>query len=317
MRNVLSAFFVLLLAVSGYALDLSGADYTTPDSWSQHVTSNGFKMQAQEHDFLGGSAALSLTTRFRNFANDYAHDKDIYQYLRMRYSGGELKNGASVSGAVFLRVGTDLDDRDGHHWGSSDYYFYNDTLDVEESDTNGAPRLYQAYLKAEDIAKGTDITFGRIYVDRIDTYHIDGADAQFRFLDDKAAIFAFGGRPVSFYIDTDDDSMYGAGVELQPSDLLKLKALYTDIDAQDEQYGLYKLRADLTYNGGNAYGEYASVDGDAYYKVGGIYTISKTKTSIKIDYEELLDEIANNEGSYITNPLTYSLFPYGDFKKAK
>ncbi|MGE4268437.1 MAG: hypothetical protein AB7F25_13470 [Deferribacterales bacterium] len=309
-------FSLLLLPCTIFAGGLEDADYTTPDSWSQHLTADGFKTQAVQHGILGGSMDMSLTTRYRYLVNDYANDQNIYQYLRMRYSDAKLGSG-TVSGALFFRAAHDLDGRNGEHWGENRYYYYDDILDAETDDNESASRLYQGYLKFSGVVKNTELTLGRIYVDRIDTFQLDGADAQLSFLDNKVKLFAFGGRPVSFYVDTDDDSVYGGGFELAPVNNLKLRGVFSGLDISDDKKDLQKVRADYSLNGSSVYGEYGQVDSDGYYKLGGVYRYNPTKTTLSVNYEELLDSIGKENGYYVSNPLTYTLYPYGDYKKVK
>jgi len=307
---------VSLTCASSFAAGLEDADYTTPDSWSQHVVSNGFKIEGNQHDLLGGSTEVSLTTRYKLESNDYASDQNIYQYLRVKVADVQLGTG-TVSGAVFFRGAKDIDGDNGKQWGKTYNYFYNDTVDVEDAENDYAPRLYHAFVKLSDYVKGSQLTLGRTYVDHLSLFHLDGADADISFADERVKLFAYGGRPVSFYVDNDDNSLYGGGVELKPLENLKLRAAYTSLDIFDEDTDFAMVRADLFLDMGSLYGEYSSVDDSAYYKVGGIARISKTKTTVSVDYTELLDQIGYKDGSYVTNQFTNTLFPYGDYKKVK
>jgi len=317
MKQLLTLLFILLLSVCAFADGLADVDYTTPDSWSQHVTTNGFKSESAMHNIAGGNLSLSLTTRFTYQDNDYAIDQNIYQYLRMNYSDAELGSG-TVSGAVFARVGKDIDGKRGDHWRDSYYYFYNDTLDVEERENSASDRLYHAFLKFDNVVKGSAITLGRLYANHIDTYQLDGADVNVKMLDEKLSVSAFGGRPVSYYYDTDDDMVYGAGVELKPYETITIRGVYTYLDVTDDETDLVKIRGDLQKGNVSGYAEYGSADSNGYYKVGGTFRIPSTKTSLTIGYQELLDEIGTEDGGgYVTNPLTYSLLPYGKYKKVR
>jgi len=314
---VLALLFMLLLSFCAFAEGLTDADYTTPDSWSQHVTANGFKSESALHNFAGGYLSMSLTTKFTYQDNDYAIDQNLYQYLRMNYSQAKLGSG-TVSGGIFTRVGKDIDGQRGDHWGDSYYYFYNDTLDVEEKESSASDRLYHAFLKFDNVVKGTVFTLGRQYADHIDTYQFDGADVNVNMLDDKLTLSAFGGVPVSYYYDTNEDMVYGAGAELKPFEAVTIRGVYTYLDVTEEKTDLVKIRGDLHKDNISGYAEYGSADSNGYYKVGGTYRIPSTKTSFVIGYEELLDEIgAEDGGGYITNPLAYSLMPYGKYKKIK
>ena len=307
---------VSIVCANSFAAGLEDADYTTPDSWSQHVVSNGFKIEGKQHDLAGGNTEVSLTTRYNLESNDYASDQNIYQYLRVKVADVQLGTG-TVSGAVFFRGATDIDGDDGKQWGETYNYFFNDTLDVEEEENDYAPRLYHAFVKLSDFVKGSQLTLGRMYVDHLSLFHLDGADADVSFADERLKLFAYGGHPVSFYVDNDDNSLYGGGIELKPFEKLKLRAAYTSLDIFDEDTDFAMVRADLFLDLGSLYGEYSSVDNSGYYKIGGTARISKTKTTVNVDYTELLDQIGYEDGSYVTNQFTNTLFPYGDYKKIR
>lgn len=314
MRRILSCIFMLAIGASSvFASGLEDADYTTPDSWQVHTTPQGITKTANGHKFGDGTLNVSLTSRYKLLDNDYQSDQNFYQYLKADVTSVSVGQG-TMSGVLFMRAGKDIDG-DGGYKQSGRYYFRDDILDAEDS--GWAVRMYQGFLKFSGVVKNTNVTIGNQYVTHIDTIHMNGVDADVALLDDKLTVYAFGGQPDTFYLDDSDSKAAGAGFVAKLTDRLKLSSGYTYVDMDDETSDIYKLRADYTYAKGRVSGEYGNTDGNGFYTLDGVYRNNPTKTTLTLSFQQLLDEIGKGEGTYISNPITYSLSPYGKYTKVK
>ena len=312
-KMLLSIFMLVMLAGSTFASGLEDADYTTPDSWKMHTTAQGFEKSVADHKFGNGTMNVSLTSKMKLLDNDYQADSNFYQYLKVNIMDVDVADG-TMTGVLFMRAAKDFDG-DGGYKKSGRYYFRDDILDAE--DDGWSTRVYQGYLRFSDVIKNTDITIGNQYVSYLDTIHLNGLDAKVKLMDDKLKVFAFGGQPDTFYLDDADARAAGGGFIFNASDSLKLTSAYTYVDMDDETSDIVKVRADYTYSMGRMSGEYGNTDGNSFYTLEGVLRNNPSKTTLSVTYTQLLDEIGKGEGTYISNPITYSLSPYGKYSKVK
>lgn len=224
-KLAIGAVFLLLSCPSAFAWSLSEADYATPDSWSQHFSPNGIVKSLKDTDIGGGAFNFNLTSRYKLSANYYASDQDFYQYVRSSYTGLELGDG-TFSANLFMRVAKDIDGNNGRQWGADRYYFYNDILDTESRSNDWAARFYQGNITFDNVIKGTKLTVGRMYAQHINNFQIDGGNLDVELLDGKLGFFAYGGLPVSYFVDTKESWLVGGGY---PSILSALYAFAASI----------------------------------------------------------------------------------------
>lgn len=312
-KMLFSIFMLAMLAGSTYASGLEDADYTTPDSWQMHTTAQGFVKSVKDHKFGNGTMNVSLTSKMKLLDNDYQADSNFYQYLKVNIMDVAVAEG-TMTGVLFMRAAKDLDGDDGFKK-SGRYYFRDDILDAEDEDW--AVRVYQGYLRFTDVIKNTDVTIGNQYVTYLDRIHLNGLDAKVKLMDDKLKVFAFGGQPDTFYLDDADAKAAGGGFIYQAANNLKFTTAYTYVDMDEETSDIVKLRADYFYSKGRMSGEYGNTDGNSFYTVEGTLRNDPSKTILSVTYTQLIDEIGKGEGTYISNPITYSLSPYGKYSKVK
>jgi len=314
MLKILLSILMLAIMAGGVAASgLEDADYTTPDSWMFHTTPQGFSKSVTDHKFGDGTMNVSLTSKMKLLDNDYQADTNFYQYLKANIADVTVAEG-TMSGVLFIRAARDIDG-DGGYKEPGRYYFRDDILDAEDS--GWSVRVYQGFLKFSDVIKNTEVTVGNQYVTYLDTIHLNGADAKLKLLDDKLKVFAFGGQPDTFYLDETDARAAGGGFVYNFSDAFKVSSAYTYVDMDDETSDIVKVRADYFYSKGRVSGEYGNTDGNSFYTLDGIVRNSPSKTTVSVAFTQLIDEIGKGEGTYITNPVTYSLSPYGKYSKVK
>jgi hypothetical protein len=302
---------LLVSLVPVFAFDKG--NYTTPDGWSQHVSPGQFK---ESFDGLKlteeSNLYLTLTSRFRLKSDDYAEDQDFYQYLRVHTDSVALGNG-TVRFSAFARFADDIDGEQDNNWNSKQYYSQRDILDTELEDNDWAPRLYHGYAKFDGVVKNTVANLGRFYLEHLNTFQIDGADVTVK-PHEMVEVYAFAGRPVSYYYDLDEDNLYGLGIALNYQERTKLSAEYVRLDVEDMDDDYTKAKfIQIIPNGTVMLGytvlnDAATVDADLNYE------IVKTGTIVSLEYEGLQDEI-DNEKSYVVNPLTYTLLPESKYDK--
>jgi len=287
------------------------ADLRTPDTWSQHATPGGFADMAKGIKLGGdGTMNIGLTSRYRLRTNDYANDQDFYQYIRANVEGIKVGSG-TVYGNIFFRAADDLDGADNNQWGSTYYYFHKDVLDAELKHNDLAPRLYQGNLTFDKVIPMTKLTAGRLYASHINTYQLDGGDISIG--SDKVKVYAFGGAPVSYFYDWNEDYIYGGGIEATPISGTKIAAEYVRLDVEGLKDNLFNIRLDRDITKGmHFYGIYTSLNSKSAFEGGILYRMEKTKTFVKVKYKGLYDEIGT-DNSYVVNPITVALLPYGKY----
>jgi hypothetical protein len=305
-----SAVFAVC-SLSADAFEQTGSN--TPDSWSQQVSPGQLK---ESYKGIGLSSDtnlyLSLTSRYRLKTNDYADDQDFYQYLRVHTDAAKVGNG-TVRFAAFARFGKDLDGDNEKDWGDSDYYYHRDILDTEEDFNDWAPRLYHGYVTLDGVIKNTVINIGRFYLSHQNTFQLDGADATVK-VTDMISVYAFGGKPVSYYYDLDEDRVYGGGINVNLMERTKVSAEYARLDVSDIDDDYSKFRIDQSIPNGNVAVSYTLLNDAGTVNLDGTYEIVATGTIITAAYEGLQDEV-DSENTYVVNPMTNLLLPESKYNK--
>jgi len=297
--------------LSGAAYAFDNGNYNTPDSWSMHVAPGKI---TESYNGIGvgeDNLYLTLTSRYRLKTNDYADDQDFYQYVRLRNDGTKLGEG-TVKVSVFARFADDLDGDSGRDWGSDSYYVQRDILDTELDYNNWAPRVYQGNVILDGVLKNTKLTLGRMYLSHMDNYQLDGGDLTVQ-AGDHVTMYAFGGKPVSYYYDLDDDRVYGGGGVLEFQNT-KVRAEYTRLDIEDIEDDYSKFRIDQTLPKGVVSLMYTLLDGMDTVNADFTYELP-SGTIVSLGYEGLLDDVDDHDNTYVVNPLTYTLLPESKYNK--
>lgn len=288
--------------------------YTTPDSWSQQVSPGQLKESYTGTAIGGTKIYTTLTSRYRLRFNDYTNDQDFYQYLRVRTDPMKLGNG-TVSASVYARFAEDLNGNKKRSDGSNNYYFFRDALDTQRHNDDGAPRLYLATVSLDNVIKNTALNLGRVNLAHQNTFQLDGGDAQVK-LNDMVSVYAYGGKPVSFYYDTSHYYLMGGGVTVKATDSTKLGAEYVRLHNHGHDNDYTKLRVDQAIPNGNLALSYTMLDDDGTLNADVAYEIVNTGTILTAKYEGLLDDVGTNErDSYLINPLTNTLLKESRYNK--
>lgn len=308
-------FMVLLLALTGSAYAFEADGYTTPNSWSEHVSPGQFK---QSYTGIGltqdSKLYMTLTTRFRLKSDDYANDQDLYQYIRMNTDAVKLGNG-TVKFSAFGRIADDIDGAQGKQWADKYYYSQRDMLDTEENGNSMTSRLYTGYAEFDNVIANTTANIGRFYLNHLNTFQLDGADATVK-LGDSVSVYAFGGRPVSYFYDLDGDSLEGVGLSGNYMQKTKLDAEYIHLDVQDLTDNYSKIRLAQLFNGGSVVLGYTNLNSADTVNADADYEIASTGTILTAGYEGLLDNM-DSDKTYVVNPLTYTLLDQSKYNKYK
>lgn len=316
MRHLLSKSVILVLTLilsAQFAFSFDDADYTTPDTWSQHISA-GRIVQSMKGVGLTENTSLytTLTTRLRLKSNEYADDSDVYQYVRMHTDAAELGNG-TVKFSLFGRIADDLDGYSDNNWSSNYYYAQRDILDAEDSSISG--RLYQGYVQFDGVVKNTVISLGRVYLNRMNTFQIDGGDAGINIMD-AATVYAYGGKPVSYFYDLDDASVYGAGGTFNLTEDSRIQVEYTSVDTGEFEDEMTQVRFVQVIPRGTVMVGYESLNDADTYSADIDYSIEKTGTILSLSYKVLTEDIEGDK-TYVTNPITYALADQSKYSRYK
>ncbi|WP_022849611.1 hypothetical protein [Limisalsivibrio acetivorans] len=288
----------------------------TPDSWSQHVSPGSIKESYNGIGMGKTSLYMTLTSRYRLRSSNYADDQDFYQYLRAHTDATELGNG-TMRVSAFARFADDIDGEQNNDWSDSQYYYHRDALDAELESNDWAPRLYHGFVTLDNVVKNTVITAGRFYLDHINTFQLDGADASVTVME-KVEVYAFGGKPVSYYYDIEDDRVYGGGVKVTPLDGTTVAVEYANLDVSDIEDDYARARLTQLIPNGNISVEYEALDESKTLSADATYEIAATKTIVTVSYKGLLEEVEEGEtDSYVVNPLTNALMPEEEYSLYK
>lgn len=304
-KNFFIIFLLLIiLTVFSSKYVFAYGEYNTPDSWGMHTTPGGFKNSYQGIK-LGNTAVMdmNLTTRFRLRANEYSDDEDLFQYVRGSIKGIKLGQG-NVEGSYFLRFSGDLN-------GSDSKRFFDDSHDLGLDNNDVYTRFYHGELTFRNVIPNTKIVAGRQYVSHIETLHIDGIDVSYE-INDKLTVFAFSGAAVNYFDDWDDDWIHGGGFEFKPFHTTKIRGEYIRANVENFHDDIAHIRVDQVVPYGTVYAQFGNIDKAQSLEAGGNFQLPKIGTLFNVKYEGVYDEIGD-DNSYVENPLTYALLPYGKY----
>lgn len=319
MRSIFrkSVFLILTVLMSvQFAYSFEDDSYGTPDNWSQHITA-GRIIQSMKGVGITDDTSLytTLTTRLRLKSNEYADDSDVFQYIRMHTDEAKFGNG-TIKLSLYGRLADDLDGYADKDWSEEKYYYaQSDILDAEQGDDAVSGRLYQGYVQMDGVIKNTSVKFGRLYLDHLNTFQVDGGDAGV-VINDVASVYAFGGMPVSYYYDLDDASVYGGGAYVKLSENTKVQAEYTQIDNGDYTDNYTKVRVVQVIPGGSILLGYELLNDAGTYSADLDYAVAPTGTIISVGYKALTDDITSDK-TYVTDPITYALADQSRYSKYK
>lgn len=291
--NKLNILLTLIITVlfSIPALAYTGEAYTTPNSWSMHVSAYGVKSSIKGLNFGdNGTLKIGLTTRGQlRFADDT--DWSIYQYARLRLSDSKVGNGV-INMNINLRGAYDdvpsIGDNKYHQFYDGLYTArkYNEfTRNSENMD--GDFRIYQANIELNKVIPFTDISLGRIYLASFDGYKIDGLNIKV----DPVKYFnlnVYYGLPVSYYSDL-QTQLVGAAFKIPIEQSgTKLRGEYSYFiheDGGDLNTSVLRGRIDQSLNFTNIlnaslYIEGAIIGQAMIYDIGLDANIDKSKTGI-------------------------------------
>ncbi|WP_277657327.1 hypothetical protein [Seleniivibrio woodruffii] len=312
---ILAVYSCSLLFASVYSASaFEDGTYTTPDNWQQQVTPGQFRQSVTGIGLTKDSKLyLSLTTRYRLKSDDYADDQDLYQYLRVSTDAVKLGQG-TVRFSAFGRFADDIDGYSDKSWPDKYFYSQRDGLDTELEANDYAPRLYHGYIRLDGVVGRSVVNLGRFYLNHLNTFQLDGADATFS-VTDIVSVYAFGGMPVSYYYDLDSkDHIYGGGVSLNYRDSTKVGAEYAYLDVQDINDDYTKLSVVQSIPHGTVVLGYSHLNDAGTFNANADFEIVKTGTLVSIGYEGMYDNV-DSDKTYVVNPLTYSLLPQSKYSK--
>ena len=303
MKRLMLYTLTCLLAFVLPAYAYVGDAYVTPDTWSRHVNANGIKASINGLDFGdSGILKVGLTTRATmKFGED--EDWSIYQYARLRLSDAKLGQGTvnlnlNMRGAYDSLPsigGSTMDGISASAQGSSYNEFYDGLYVSRKYDEytrlsgkyDGNFRIYQANVEFKKVVPYTDISAGRIYLNNLDMYKIDGGSIRVD-ASDYFKIDVYGGLPVSYYSNM-KTSVVGGIIEV-PIEIsgTKIRAEYDYFmheDGGDYNTHVAKGRIDQNLNfpdilSSNIYLEGAIIGKAMLYEAGLDANIDKSRTGI-------------------------------------
>ena len=303
MKRLMLYTLTCLLAFVLPAYAYVGDAYVTPDTWSRHVNANGIKASINGLDFGdSGILKVGLTTRATmKFGED--EDWSIYQYARLRLSDAKLGQGTvnlnlNMRGAYDSLPsigGSTMDGISASAQGSSYNEFYDGLYVSRKYDEytrlsgkyDGNFRIYQANVEFKKVVPYTDVSAGRIYLNNLDMYKIDGGSIRVD-ASDYFKIDVYGGLPVSYYSNM-KTSVVGGIIEI-PIEIsgTKIRAEYDYFmheDGGDYNTHVAKGRIDQNLNfpdilSSNIYLEGAIIGKAMLYEAGLDANIDKSRTGI-------------------------------------
>ena len=316
---------VLLLSGVSSSEGFEQEGYATPDTITQQVSPGQLKESYTGFGLLPGGPKVytTLTTRYRFRGNDYATDHDFYQYLRAHTDQIKLGSGTLRLNA-FARFSEDLNGGDKKPGDSAVYYFYRDSLDTQRGHNKGAPRLYMATASFDNVIKNTTLNVGRVNLAHLNTFQLDGGDIRVK-LGDALSVYGYGGKPVSYYYETDKDYTFGGGFTFKATKSTTLSAEYTRMHVKDYSNDYTKIRIDQLIPHGSLAVAFTMLDDAGTISGDASYEIPQSGTLLTAHAEGLLKNI-NDENGYMFNPMTsvlggeskygkYSVSAYQPFMK--
>ena len=323
MKRLMLTTLTMLLSIVFPAYAYVGDAYVTPDSWSKHVNANGIKASLKGINFGdAGILKIGLTTRATmKFGED--EDWSIYQYARLRLSDAKLGQGLvnvnlNIRGAYDNQPsigGSTMDGISSSQQGSSYSQFYDGLYTARKYDEytrlqgryDGNFRIYQANVEFKKVVPYTDISAGRIYLNNLDMYKIDGGSFHFD-TSDYFKLDIYGGLPVSYYSNL-KTSVVGAAIEIPVSvSGTKIRAEYNYFiheDGGDFNTHVAKGRIDQNLNfpniiSSNIYLEGAIVGKAMLYEAGIDANIDKSRTGISAYISGQYDKNTGDINPYIS-----------------
>lgn len=323
MKRQMITTLTLLLSIVYPAYSYVGESYVTPDSWSRHVNANGIKASLNGLNFGdSGILKIGLTTRATmKFGED--EDWSIYQYARLRLSDAKLGQGVvnvnlNIRGAYDSHPsigGSTMDGIPASQQDSSYNQFYDGLYTSRKYDEytrlngkyDGNFRIYQGNVEFKKVVPYTDISAGRIYLNNLDMYKIDGGSFHFD-TSDYFKLDIYGGLPVSYYSNL-KTSLVGASVEVPIAvSGTKIRAEYNYFiheDGGDFNTHVAKGRIDQTLNfpniiSSNIYLEGSIVGKAMLYEAGFDANIDKSRTGISAYIAGQYDKNSGDINPYIS-----------------
>ncbi len=300
-KSILIVLILLIAKFSVYGYE--GKAYITPDSWSRHINANGISRSLKGLSFGdSGILKIGLTTRATmKFGEDT--DWSIYQYARLRLSDAKLGKGVvnlnlNIRGAYDDTPGiggSTLDGISSVYQGSGYNQFYDGLYTSRKYDEyarlkgnyDGNFRIYQAGVEFRGVVPYMDIVAGRVYLNNLDSYKIDGGYLRFNTCD-YLKIDIWGGLPVSYYSDL-ETSLVGGMLEIPiEKSGTKIRGEYSYFmheDGGDYNTHVLKGRIDQRLSfpnilSTNIYLEGAIVGKAMLYEAGLDMNIDKSRTGI-------------------------------------
>jgi hypothetical protein len=287
--------------------------YNTPDTWKQQVSPGQFQESFTGIGLTAGTKLYTtLTSRYKLRFNDFANDQDFYQYLRVNTDPIKLGGGTLRLGA-FARFAQDINGDNNKSGGDNNYYFFRYALDTQLRNDDWAPRLYQGSIALDGVIKNTNINAGRITLQHMNNFQLDGGDVKVK-LHDTVSVYLFGGKPVSYYYNTNKDDLFGGGLTAKLTDRTKLGVEYVRLHARDVSNDYTKLRIDQAIPNGNIAVAYTMLDDAGTVNADVTYEIVSTGTILTARYEGLLEDIGG-QNSFVVNPLTNILSTESRYSK--
>ena len=309
--SMLCGLLLLGGVVQSQAFEQEG--YNTPDTWKQQVSPGQFQESFTGIGLTEGTKIYTtLTSRYKLRVNDFSNDQDFYQYLRVNTDPIKL-GGGTVRLSAFARFAQDLNGDKNKIGGDNNYYFFRDSLDTQLRHDDWAPRLYQASVALDGVIKNTTINAGRFNLLHMNSFQLDGGDIKVK-LNDTISLYAFGGKPVSYYYSTNKDDLFGGGLTAKLYERTKLGAEYVRLNIKGNNDDYTKLRIDQAIPNGNLALAYTRLDRASTINADFAYEIVSTGTILTAKYEGLLDDISN-QSSYYVNPLTSTLLTESRYSK--
>ena len=303
------AVMLCIIALAVEAPAFEQGDYTTPDSWSRQVSPGQLQESNTGIGPAGAKVYTTLTSRYRLRFNDFGsdrlgNDQDFYQYLRVRTDSVKLGNG-TVRLSAYARFAKDINADKGSYEGNRNgdlYYFYRDALDTQLKHDDWAPRLYLATATFDGVVKNTKAVLGRLTASHLNDFTLDGADLALK-LGDKATLYAYGGKPVSYYYHTGHDVVLGGGGDYRVAPRTKASAEYTRLRTKGVDSDYAKLRLDHSFSGGSGALGAVMMDDALGLNAELGYELVKTGTILSAKYDGMLNDVGT-ANSYLVNPLT-------------
>lgn len=295
MRSIFTVLMMVLLSVSAFAYD--AYDYVTPDNWSKHITANGVRANANGIDLTNGTLKLGYTTRgyFGMYDNDSYSNDNIYQYFRARLSDVSLLEG-TVYANFNVRGAWDLNS----YGSTNERHVFSSSYEIDKWEYDSSLRIYQANAIFDNVVPMTNISVGRIYLDLLSEWKIDGIKVIVAPLD-LFKVGAYYGLPVSYYTDLETQA-FGAYFEVPiefTNTKIRAEASYFTSTKQVEESLSYDTTVDI-YGDTGVYQTTELVDTADTLLI-------KARVDQYVNAGDILDANIYLEGAMLNNAYTYDI----------